>query len=143
MLVDQYSKLAIFLVVGLMAALGLAMQHNRDSVFVVMLFCAFTMFLFFLYLVSWLIVGVYVFRRLDLTLANESKASCDEHSTPYMWTFTTLSLILNIGCLVVSWLRPDDKELESSVSSQPRREHRQRVSQLQFPTERVIRSRRY
>ena len=126
-----------------MAALGFALQKNRDTVEVIMLFCAFTIFVFFLYQVAWLIVGVYVFRSLDLALEEEPLAHCDDHSTPYMWIFAILSLLLDIGCLVVSWLRPSNKELESSTDSyRPKREER-RVSQLQVPTERVIRGRRF
>ena len=94
-----------------MAALGFALQKSRDTVEVIMLFCAFTVFIFFLYQVAWLIVGVYIFRNVNLALEQEPYARCDDHSTPYMWIFTILSLLLDIGCLVVSWLRPNNKEL--------------------------------
>lgn len=109
MLIDQFSKLGIFAIVLLMTGLGFALRKERDSAFVIMIFCAFGMFVFFLYQLVWLIIGIYIFRTVTTNL-DDLGHGCDENSIPYMYALSCLGAILIVACLVLSWLRPKYKD---------------------------------
>ena len=64
MLVDQFSKLAIFVFVTLMLVMGCILHTRIESVYVVMLLCGLVMFIFFLFQLIWVIIGTYIFRSV-------------------------------------------------------------------------------
>ena len=114
MAVDQFSKLGIFVIVALMTALGFALRKERDSAYVIMLFCAFGIFIFFLYQLAWLIIGIYIFRTVTTNIS-DLDLGCDEDSIPFMYALSCLGAILIVACIVLSWLRPKYKDdFESS-----------------------------